>query len=432
MNIAEVTRSIITSIQMTENGLQEPYVILMRGKHGIGKSDIVQFIFESFISKMQGIVDLRLGNISDIGELAGLPHKDEKTRKTVYFKPEWFPDEHPEIQAIVDQGLKREDELRLCAEKFKEIRARGEKVGGIIFLDEINRGAVDIQKGVFQMVRDRMILTHRIPFGWTMVAAINPASDSNYDVNEMEAALLSRFVPVDFELTDSDWLEYARDKIWSPLYQVLNKNRNLIGVRTQSSEGRGIDEVTPCPRSWFRVNSFLKHVTDNFKNVSPELLQSPFVRGNVTGNVGMTATNIVIQAMVKTSLMPIGGEDVLFNIDKYEKRVISWTKPDDQGVMNPDILCATSRNVATYIHDNRMADDVFASAVHNFCKYLTLIPNSLAEIRAEAINDVQNYIQKSTSKHTFNEFMSRMNVEEDAIRAKTGKALLESLQEFEK
>lgn len=54
--------------------------IMLSGKHGIGKSRIIT---DHFSAKGQKVVTLFLGQMSDPGDLIGLPNKDEKTGKTV-------------------------------------------------------------------------------------------------------------------------------------------------------------------------------------------------------------------------------------------------------------------------------------------------------------------------------------------------------------
>lgn len=58
--------------------------IMLSGKHGIGKSKIIT---DHFSAKGQKVVTLFLGQMSDPGDLIGLPNKDEKTGKTVFMPP---------------------------------------------------------------------------------------------------------------------------------------------------------------------------------------------------------------------------------------------------------------------------------------------------------------------------------------------------------
>lgn len=55
--------------------------IMLSGKHGIGKSKIIT---DHFSAKGQKVVTLFLGQMSDPGDLIGLPNKDEKTRARPY------------------------------------------------------------------------------------------------------------------------------------------------------------------------------------------------------------------------------------------------------------------------------------------------------------------------------------------------------------
>ena len=113
---------------MTVNAKQLEYIldntppeqnIMLVGKHGIGKSRILE---EYFKKKNCPVVTLFLGQMSDPGDLIGLPDKNEETNKTDFMLPYWFPldgkpvvlflDElnraRPEVlQTIMDLTLKR-------------------------------------------------------------------------------------------------------------------------------------------------------------------------------------------------------------------------------------------------------------------------------------------------------------------------------------
>jgi len=45
--------------------------------------------------------------------------------------------------------------------------------GGIIFLDEVNRGHEDIRQSLYQLINKREIHTYKLPEGYTIVAAAN-------------------------------------------------------------------------------------------------------------------------------------------------------------------------------------------------------------------------------------------------------------------
>ena len=62
--------------------------IMLTGAHGIGKSRILSDYFEKQGKK---VVSLFLGQMSDPGDLIGLPSLDESTGRTVFIPPYWFP-----------------------------------------------------------------------------------------------------------------------------------------------------------------------------------------------------------------------------------------------------------------------------------------------------------------------------------------------------
>ena len=74
--------------------------IMLSGKHGIGKSKIITDHYES-----QGVrvVTLFLGQMSDPGDLIGLPRKDEDTDKTVFMPPFWFPIDGEPVVLFLDE-----------------------------------------------------------------------------------------------------------------------------------------------------------------------------------------------------------------------------------------------------------------------------------------------------------------------------------------
>ncbi|EDX71375.1 hypothetical protein MC7420_1589 [Coleofasciculus chthonoplastes PCC 7420] len=64
--------------------------ILLVGKHGIGKSEIISHFYRQ--RQKLPVIPFFLGQMSDPGDLIGLLHKDEKTGRSVFLPPYWWPD----------------------------------------------------------------------------------------------------------------------------------------------------------------------------------------------------------------------------------------------------------------------------------------------------------------------------------------------------
>ena len=58
--------------------------IMLVGNHGIGKSEILTAYFSA---KGMKVVPLFLGQMSDPGDLIGIPNRNEKTSKTDFMPP---------------------------------------------------------------------------------------------------------------------------------------------------------------------------------------------------------------------------------------------------------------------------------------------------------------------------------------------------------
>lgn len=59
--------------------------ILLVGKHGIGKSEIISHFYRQ--RQKLPVIPFFLGQMSDPGDLIGLLHKDEKTGRSVFLPP---------------------------------------------------------------------------------------------------------------------------------------------------------------------------------------------------------------------------------------------------------------------------------------------------------------------------------------------------------
>ena len=74
--------------------------IMLMGKHGIGKSQILE---KFYTAKGCKVVSLFLGQMSDPGDLIGIPHKNEKTGHTEFMPPYWFPTDDMPVVLFLDE-----------------------------------------------------------------------------------------------------------------------------------------------------------------------------------------------------------------------------------------------------------------------------------------------------------------------------------------
>lgn len=145
--------------------------IMLVGRHGIGKSRIVE---EYFTAQGITVTALFLGQMSDPGDLIGLPRLNEATGKTDFMPPYWFPTDGKPI---------------------------------VLFLDELNRARPEMLQTVMDLVLNRKLAGRRLPEGSRIVSAVNDGEE--YQVGELDPALVSRFNIYELFPTAKDWVKWA-------------------------------------------------------------------------------------------------------------------------------------------------------------------------------------------------------------------------------
>ena len=199
--------------------------IMIVGKHGIGKSRIIATYFSK---KKRRVVNFFLGQMSDPGDLIGLMYKNEETGHSEFLPPFWWPLDNEPI---------------------------------VLFLDEMNRARPEILQSVMDLTLSRTLAGKKLPEGSTVVSAINEGEE--YQLTDLDPALVSRFNIYHFNPTLRDWLVWA-DKagIDARVMQFIQKNPTFLdGDDTKELYKDGFQQSiskTPDRRAWERVSDLIK------------------------------------------------------------------------------------------------------------------------------------------------------------------------------
>lgn len=199
--------------------------ILMRGPTGVGKSHLGKQVAAK---KGLPFIDVRLSTMSE-GDVGG----------------------YPDIEGMKETGI-----MTMCMPSWF-IRACREPV--VLMLDEMNRALPGVQQAAFQLILDRELgndkdgRPYRLHPETRIIAAVNHGAE--YDVNDMDPALLRRFWVADLIPTTDDWLTWAAEnKIDSVLVDFIRQHPEHLRVDpTQVEPGT----ICPNPASWQRVNDSL-------------------------------------------------------------------------------------------------------------------------------------------------------------------------------
>ncbi len=189
--------------------------VLIRGNHGIGKSEVAHQI-----AKRLGLelIDRRMSQMTE-GDVIGLPKLDDGCTK---FIPAEFV-------------------MIACSRPV------------MLFLDEINRATQEVMQACFQLCLDRELNGNKLHPGTRVFAAVN--SSAIYQVNEMDPAFLDRFYAIDLTPSPQDWFAWAEGpgNIDADLIRFLKERE----TRLEPSDANP-GTVQPSRRSWARLDRAFK------------------------------------------------------------------------------------------------------------------------------------------------------------------------------
>jgi hypothetical protein len=129
---------------------------------------------------------------------------------------------------------------------------------GIIFFDELNRAHSSVLNAVFQLVLNRKILNHyTLPEGASIIAAGNPPG-GDYQVTDVDPALIGRFCHINLNPQVKEWLEYAKDNnMPDELQGFIRKEEKMLYAELN---GYNINEIKYSARSVAFVGKMLNSI----------------------------------------------------------------------------------------------------------------------------------------------------------------------------
>ena len=280
----------IKTLKAVATKLPPEMAILMRGPTGVGKS----FLGKAAADELGlPFIDVRLSVMSE-GDVAGYPDLE---------------------------GMKKNGIMTMCMPSWF-MRAVKEPV--VLMLDEMNRALPGVQQSAFQLVLDRELgndedgVPYQLHPETRIIAAVNHGAE--YDVNDMDPALLRRFWVCDLEPTAADWIEWANENgIDSVMIDFIRQNPAHLRVDpTQVEPGT----VAPNPASWHRLDTSLAHM-----QMAPATVcgtKSPGFFAIASGFVGTEAA-IALTDFVEKYELVLSAEDILNNYKEVKERVDAQT-----------------------------------------------------------------------------------------------------------
>ena len=270
-----------TELKETLNLTPATQNIMLVGKHGIGKSEILTNYFQNEGMK---VVTLFLGQMSDPGDIIGLPSKIETkdskgnvTSQTDFTPPYWFPIDGKPI---------------------------------VLFLDELNRARPEILQTVMDLTLNRKLAGKLLPTGSRVIAAVNDGEE--YQLTDLDPALVSRFNIYEFKPTVEEWLNWAvANKLDNRVVNFIQDNPTWLDGDTNDKKKnayQGLDKSADR-RAWKKVSDVMLKV-DIIKDIHKKI---------IAGIIGAAATAAFVRSAQQNNT--ITGKDLLTKYDKTIKNI---------------------------------------------------------------------------------------------------------------
>jgi hypothetical protein len=291
-------------------------LLLLWGGRGVGKSEVLKQAAEElgigYISR-----DLSLMEPTD---LTGLPKMNGATTK--YLPPDFLP--------ISGKGLLGFEELNRC-DRF-------------------------VRAPCLQLLTARCLNDYTLPEGWLPVAAVNPA-DEDYEVFDMDAALLSRFVQVTVVPDQAEWLDWAgHNNIHAAVLDYVGSDPTIF------------DSPVSNPRAW-------KYVSDVLQAAEGASADGKALHAAVVGLVG-DKRGVAFLRTLKQIDRPLTADKILGAYGRHRTAVAGWI---EEGRL--DLVEKTLLAVEKYLQPKADFDLVQADRTRwsNLGAFLHDLPGDLRE-----------------------------------------------------
>jgi MoxR-like ATPase len=236
---------------------------ILIGKHGIGKSELLK----AAAAEMKVIFISRDLSLMEPPDLIGLPRPEGDV--TRYLRPAFLPTD--------GQGL--------------------------LVFEELNRCPTYMRAPCLQLLTERTLNDYRLPDDWLPMAAINPP-DESYEVQDLDPALLSRFVQIRVVPDLQEWLIWAKK---SGVHEAV--------IDYVSAHPKSFNDPQSNPRSWKYVSDLVIAAT------AQGTAKNRILQVAVAGVVGEKVATDFLRS-VKLNASPIlSPENILTNYGKLRPQM---------------------------------------------------------------------------------------------------------------
>jgi hypothetical protein len=293
--------------------------VMLIGKHGIGKSEIISHYFSA--ERGMRVIPFFLGQMSDPGDLIGLMYKDEHSHRSLFMAPYWWPQDNEPV---------------------------------VLFLDELNRARPEILQSIQELALNKTLAGKKLPAGSVVISAVNEGDE--YQLTDLDPALVSRFNLYEFAPSAEDWLVWASENnVDERVLVFIQKNSQFLDTVTATEEelmaNAGLVK-TPDRRAWVKVSDF----------VGPLGVLAEIHIKIISGMVGSTAA-VAFHKSLKNTLL-VTAEQVLLTFSRTKKKLESMSLKD---------LVTLNEQIVLWLNAGHCPEKKLGKARENLLAYMQFL-----------------------------------------------------------
>lgn len=400
------------------------------GHAGLGKTSLVKQL-ENFPISYKGVdykgfkvVDVPLAQFEEMGDLHGMPSEAHLMHKENH-ADKWVPIDV--IEKYSENGWELDTETLPQTISIPPYWVPQEDIPTILLIDDWNRAAGRIIKGIMQLLQNYRMTSWSLPDGCHIILTGNPAN-AEYGVTTVDDAILTRINHITLKTDPKAWVEWATCEELDPrgINWVLAYPEMMVGNRTNP---RTLEQL-------FRFSKSCESMTDSktqkrFSRFAHGLLDDDTV-SNITvfftRNIGEipepseiifndSAKSAQIVEDLRKMFENKGGTVTTDNNGKKstEKRVdiinivcerlIAFIKYKENEIGNDknaieNLKCFLEKGIGTVIKDDKLQDNFIPSDMLN--SMLNILVRQAKKVGFKLVTSkiLQKFIQKNLQQTT--------------------------------
>ncbi|MDC0230985.1 AAA family ATPase [Aureispira] len=319
----EVQRFLTHSIKTNENSEnhgRKKSPICVWGRHGIGKTQLVEFIAKTEGYKFAYIAPAQF---EEMGDLVGMPRIIDGVTK--FIAPDWVPTE---------EGP------------------------GILLIDDANRADDRILRGIMQLLQNYELISWKLPNKWQIILTANP-DGGDYSVTPMDDAMLTRMMHITMDFDVKEWAKWAEEN------GVDQRGINFVLTYPEMVTG---DRTTPRTLvQFFESISCIEDLTENLGLI--QMLADSCLDSNTVAS---------FMAFINNNLSKLVTPEQIINSTNFNTDVLEHLKSIVmKGTLRVDILATLCTRLVNYLVINNIKPN--KEQLQNIKEFIKIdfIPNDI-------------------------------------------------------